>query len=491
MNENKKTLGDIKEFIDSSAVTYPALMSHNLGHRTLKFAMPIKQFIQISAVGSRKNIAEIESFKEEFHAQRDLLREHAKGLGRYTLMGLVKSEIQEKIELGEVISEEILSIQKELGEPPYASLQPLVTNIRRCNPGGDDLIAVDVGESFGRKTGVYDVTLSQQHLLWVVDGQHRREGFDMVLDFLSKVTRTFKYPKKGLYEPVNYSDQVMSDQVNTFWNRIFEIALTRASVSIECHLGLNERQEQQLFYDLNSKGRKVVQSLGFLYDRTDPINVFVAETLLDGGIIPFEPSDKDITNWSEDDGKITRKDINNVTSLLCTGKTSSKSATPTIVSKRKEFMIKFWEAIVGIENFGKPAAKSKTVVAQTVVLKALAKLANELVYGHQKILDHKGYDQLLISIINGGLDFSHENKLWHALLIDKDSREKQFPGISNYISIPDETNLDAGVVDINNNWVRFGSRHNDIFPRIGDSIRWKLKLSPRPSVVKALSEVAP
>ena len=50
----------------------------------------------------------------------------------------------------------------------------------------------------------------------------------------------------------------------------------------------------------------------------------------------------------------------------------------------------------------------------------------------------------------------------------------------------EETNLDAGVVDRSNNWIRFGSKHNDIFPRLGDVVRWKVGLKPRPSVAKSL-----
>ena len=65
-----------------------------------------------------------------------------------------------------------------------------------------------------------------------------------------------------------------------------------------------------------------------------------------------------------------------------------------------------------------------------------------------------------------------------------------FPGIEKYLHIPEETNLDAGVYDPQNKWVRFGNRHNDIFPRLGDVIRWKLGLKPRPSVTKSIMEAA-
>ena len=123
------------------------------------------------------------------------------------------------------------------------------------------------------------------------------------------------------------------------------------------------------------------------------------------------------------------------------------------------------------------------------MLKALAKLAFELCYGHVNIKDEDGYKKLLHSIRSQELDFSHENPIWLALFKkNNDERAKQYPGIEKYLYIPEETNLDAGVFDETNNWVRFGNRHNDIYPRLGDIIRWKINLSPRPSVQKALDE---
>ena len=46
-----------------------------------------------------------------------------------------------------------------------------------------------------------------------------------------------------------------------------------------------------------------------------------------------------------------------------------------------------------------------------------------------------------------------------------------------------------GTYDKTNEWVRFGSRHNDIYPRLGDTIRYSLKLQPRPSITKVLAKM--
>ena len=128
------------------------------------------------------------------------------------------------------------------------------------------------------------------------------------------------------------------------------------------------------------------------------------------------------------------------------------------------------------------------MAAQPVVLKAIAKLGYDLVYGHKNIMEKEAYEKLLNAIRTQEISFSHDNELWQALLVSSEEREKRFPGISKYVHVPSGTNLDAGIYDNENNWVRFGSRHNDIFPRLGDTIRWKLNLKPRQSVTKAIEK---
>ena len=479
------SLSDLDKATDSTAQTFKALIGKNLGSLTLKFSLPIKQFIDISAIGNRQNIKNIEGMKDEFHAQRNLIREHAVGLARYTLMGLVRSYIKDLENDGKNISEEINTIKKNLGDPPYASLQPLVTNIRNYDPRTNNIPINVIKNHLGQPTGVYDVTLSQKHLMWVVDGQHRREGFEIVLDFLRKVTRNYKYPKKGIFDP---HQDLISDTTQVFWLSILEMALSNSSVAIECHLGLSEQEEQQLFYDLNSKGRKVVASLAYEYDHTDAINKFVSKKLIEEKLLSFKVSPSDQSDWSKDDGSISRKDVNNVTSLLCLGKTSSKTSTPQIIADRESYLTKFWETICLVPDFGKPGAKMKTIIAQPVVLKSLAKLSFDLGYGHQQIQDKDGLGILFQKMRSGEIDFSHQNPIWRCLFLSNEERLKEFPGIEKYVFISDGINLDAGTYDPTNEWVRFGNRHNDIFPRLGDIVRFLVDLKPRPSITKAISD---
>jgi len=448
--------------------------------------MSLKDFIDGSTVGNRANIEKIEALSGEFHAQRNLDTAHASGLARYTLMGLVRALIQE---MGSNVDERILKIRDDLGNPAYVSLQPVVCNIRNCSPNGTDLRVRDVGEGRGLVTNAFEVSIGAKQHMWVVDGQHRRNGFQRVLEFLTKVNQTYKYPAKGLFVPNGYTNELIDHFTHNFWAKILELALSRATIAIECHLGLKEDEEQQLFYDLNSKTKKVIQSLAFQYDHTDPVNKFIAEEIIETNLLGFKPSEKDVSDWQKDDGAISRKDINTVTCLLALGKSNSKKSTPALIEARRDYLIRFWEIISKSNGFGEVNAKSNTVLAQPVVLKALGKLGFDLAHGHQNIKDEQGYKKLLDSIVSKELDFSHDNELWRALLMSNEDREEKFKGISEYLHIPSDINVDAGVFDEEKKWMRFGSRHNDIFPRLGDTIRYKLKLRPRPSVTKAIADL--
>ena len=311
----------------------------------------------------------------------------------------------------------------------------------------------------------------------------------------SKIMNSSNFIISSLYEVkfsvtkylnLEYQNKLFSDQIHDFWMSIHQMALTRCQVAVECHLGLNEQEEQQLFFDLNSKGKTVAKSLAYRFDHTDPINSFVADKLIGASILPFAPLDKDETNWHDDSGRLTRKDINNVTAILCLGTQSTKKSTPAVVKERAVFMTKFWKTISEVKDFGRAGAKSKCLAAQPVVLKALAKLSHDLAYGHQNIADPEEYKLLIESISSGKLDFSHKNVMWRALMMPQEERMKELPGLEKYLFIPSEINLDAGMYDVQNGWVRFGNKHNDIFPRLGDVIRWKLKLKVRTRVTKAI-----
>jgi len=478
------TLREAQGRVDSSAKTYPALVGENLGHTTLKFSLPISQVLQITKVANHQNISSIVSLQNEYEAQRNLMVNHAKKLAQYTLMGLVKSEIQNHEKTKGKVSMAIHELQNNLGKPAYTSLQPMVTNIRACEMGGGDIPAVDVGHKYGQTTGIYNVTLSNKHVLWVVDGQHRLEGFRMVLEFLKQVLRTCRYPKQTdfkLYAPNGLNNnQMLSEEILEFWEAVYDWAMHRATVSVECHLGLNKHEEQQLFFDLNSKGKKVETGLAFEFDHTDPINKAVKDIVIP--ILPFVPNLRDKNAFNVvDDGRLTRREVNKITQILCFGKTN-RHVAPREVQEKEQLITSFWQTIISIKHFGQPCWREKSVAAQSVTLKAVAFTIHRLVYGQNSLPREEAIKctQTIFEAIRSNLlSFSFNNPIWSSILVEKAEREKKLKGISEFVQINDEMVQTYGAVDLKRGKVRFGNRHNDIMVLLGDAISWQLSLPPR------------
>ena len=484
--ERVTTLDEVSHRVDSTAKTYPALVGENLGHTTLKFSLPINQLLQMSQVANSHNIKNIVSLEKEYEAQRGLVVPHAKKLAQYTLMGLVKSEIKSQEKIKGKVSSQIYELQNNLGRPAYTSLQPMVTNIRTCDPGGGNIPAVDVGETYGQTTGIYNVTLSNKHVLWVVDGQHRIVGFRMVLDFLKHVLRTCKYPRQAdisLYKPSGINnDQIISEEILGFWEAVYDWAMNRATVSVECHLGLNKHEEQQLFYDLNSKGKKVATGLSYKFDHTDPINTAVKNIVLP--ILPFVPNLRDKDQWvnAKDDGRLTRTEVNKITQILCLGKNVSRHITPKEIQDKYDLIQTFWETLLSIKHFGEPDWREKTVAAQSVTLKALAFTVHRLVFSVNSLPREEAIkctQRLFEAIRSDLLSFSFDNPIWRVVVLPKVEREKILKGINKSLSLNEDKVQTYGFVFENTNKVRYGNRHNDIMVHLGDAICWQLNLPSR------------
>ena len=86
----------------------------------------------------------------------------------------------------------------------------------------------------------------------VVDGQHRKVGFELVTDFLESVQKNWKYPKISIFRPADYADTPLSESLHDFWQDVLEVAIVDSEVCLEVHLGLDLDQEQQMFVDLKT-----------------------------------------------------------------------------------------------------------------------------------------------------------------------------------------------------------------------------------------------
>jgi hypothetical protein len=119
------------------------------------------------------------------------------------------------------------------------------------------------------------------------------------------------------------------------------------------------------------------------------------------------------------------------------------------------------------------------VLAQPVVVKAVAKLVYDLGFGRRRdATAGEDLERLLQGLSQ--VNFSHTNPVWRFYELTEQDRIKQkLNGLRDYLPDGGDTNRNIGTFDSQNKWMKFGTRHNDIYPIIGDMIRWMLKLPSR------------
>jgi hypothetical protein len=465
-------LGSIDDLLDegdSSARPYKVFIGHNLGSRTFLFSAPIFEFFKMSDVANQRGD------DNNPVAQRKLDMKHAKKLAIYTLKGLVSAAVERRKMEKKPIPDKFTEILDQLGRQPYLSIQPIVVNIRSCEKNGQNIAG---GRLYTKEneTAGFKIFLSQKDILWVVDGQHRRKAMHMVFEFLDGIRTNQKYPgkKTSLYQYPGGSE--ISAEESLVWEEAYQTAKAFCTIAVEVHLGLNIDEERQLFHDLNNLGKKVESGLALDFDNSNPVNLYIKEEL-ELEILDWEVVSKDIVNWQDDEGAITRKDLVSVNARIFLNKGNISGATPPAVENKKKIVSKFWSEVQNIPSIGQPKSKMKTVAAQPVMLKALAKLVYDLAWGRAK--DDKNLELLLAGI--SSIDFSHQNPMWKYYSLSMEERKNSgLEELANYLpSDEDGHNRDIGGFDPKLGVMRFGAKHNDIFPILGDMIRWKLNLPSR------------
>lgn len=444
-----------------SSTPVDVLASFNLGSDTLTMRLPIGQFIGMSDIPNEGAVA------AEEVAQRSLDRVHASGIATYMLKGLVSAAIKYRKSQG-LETWAFERILERLGAQPYYSLQPIVVNI----PARLDELSYTVQQNTAGDDLTVRVKFPPSLTMWVIDGQHRRWAMTLVLEFLRHVLNYREYPKKGSLYPVDKGHAMTPGELEV-WREVQTIANNVCTVTIEAHLGLDVEAQRQLFHDLNNLGKKVSAGMAFDFDSSNPINLFIKETLIDDGVLKAAVTEKDITDWQKHDGSMARKDVVAVNSILFLNKTNLKGASPVKVQEMEEVAVELWHAISNIKDFGEVGAKQKTVAAQPVVLKALAKLAYDFAVGRKANQDHL---RILLEGIEK-IDFSHGNPMWRYYELTDHERATLVPGLTDYLP-KDDGNRDVGGTD-DEGRMRFGAKHNDIYPILGDMIRWTLKLPSR------------
>lgn len=411
-------------------------------------------------------------------AQRKLDMKHATDIAKYFLKGLIYAAERKKIKQILPISDEFKEIMKNLGTQPYLSIPPLVASYRNCEPNGSN-IAVRAMTGKDGETGCFKIFLKPGDVLWVVDGQHRRKGLQLVYEFLNEVISNQKYPGRSSLYPTKSKEPLSAADIDV-WADCFEM-LQYIHLAVEIHLGLKIEQERQLFHDLNNLGKRVERSLALDFDMSNPINRFIKEDIIFSifDSVSYDISYKEKPNWQESGSNITRRDLAAINAVLFLSKSNISGASAPDVESKKDTAIKFWEQVIQIPNFIDESAKQLTVTAQPVVLKALAKLTYDFFFGKNKEwTTPENQEKLLNSFTT--FDFSHQNPLWRYYLLTEEERvANNLNGLEEYLPSTEEGNRDLGGYDSDSQIFRFGAKHNDIFPIIGDMIRWKIGLPAR------------
>lgn len=389
-------------------------IGHNLGNRNFLMQMPMHEFYGMSEVANDVGR------DGDTVAQRKLDLVHAHKLAMYILKGLVSAAIERREILHKPPSETLSEVMRRLGKQPYMAIQPLVVNIRNCNPRGVDIRGDRMLDSRTEETAAFKVFLSQRHVLWVVDGQHRRKAMQMVFEFLESVRAARIYPKKGSLAGALDGEPVPPEELKV-WEECFEVARTYCTLVIEVHLGLVPEEERQLFHDLNRLGKKVDTNLALQFDNSNPVNLFIKEQLIDK--LGLKVIGTDVKQWEDDEGGIARKDVVNVNAILFLNRTNISGATPSMVEGKEEIAYRYWTAVSAIPGFGEDKAHEKTIAAQPVVLKAIAKLVYDFKFSNRRPDNGDDITELLLARITE-IDFSHDNPMWRYYSMSADERLK-------------------------------------------------------------------
>jgi hypothetical protein len=473
------TLDDVLDGGDTSEKPVKAFIGHNLGNRTFLMMLPMHEFFGMSEVANDPGR------DGETVAQRKLDPAHAHKLATYILKGLVSAAIDFRESRDQPVPQAMREVLKKLGPQPYLSLQPIVVNIRDCNVRGTDIRGIRLLDKTTEETTGFKIFLSQRHVLWVIDGQHRRKAMQLVFEFLDGLRSARTYPKKGNLVPFGDGQAIDSDEVQV-WEECFERARTFCTVAVEVHLGLQPDEERQLFHDLNRLGKKVDTNLALQFDNSNPVNLFIKERLMEElglGVV-----ESDVKNWADDDGRVVRKDLVAVNAILLLNRTNINGATPQMIENRTDTAVWFWSAVRDIDGFGEERAREKTVAAQPVVLKALAKLVFDFSFSNRRPDDGDDLTERLLSSLNE-VDFSHDNPMWQYYSLNEEQRlAGGLTGLADYLPLDETGNRDIG--SYQGEFMRFGAKHNDIYPILGDMIRWKLKLPSRRQPQMQLVEAA-
>ena len=469
-------LGDLKRSGARTDFNAPVLTGFNMGNRTLSLTLTMEQFRENSDVANEARIVEMNGDRGDI-AQRPLDEKHAKAIALYMLRGLLVSVRQQWLADDRHVPDELEDLLSDLGEGPYQGLQPFTGNIRHCAPGGADL---DIEQ---RPDGKLVIFLRQGQLIYVIDGQHRRHAYEIMISWLKELMASSRYKKRGgVYIPDEREELGLTQAELEVWAAVLEMARSHFTVDVTVHLGLKPGQEKQLFHDLNNLGKKPDAALAQAFDQANPVTVFVrkvieGEDLLGGIVISDQGSKKGRKKEVEETATIYRDDLVSSNALLFAGKTNQAGVSANTVSLHSDYGRRFWKAVASQDHFGEEGWEGKTLLSEPVMIKALAALA--FTFHGSREENHALRDKLLAALEARTIDFGHKDPLWSIYFKDDAEREAEDPKLAIYLT-PDAGR--KGYAFWQGDHLSFAQNTRDIFRYLGDLIRWKLDLPPRPGV---------
>jgi hypothetical protein len=454
------------------------LTGFNMGNRTLGLSLTMEQFREHSDVANEARILETGGDRSEI-AQRPLDEKHAKSIALYMLRGLLVAVRHNWEDEGRHVPTELEDLLSDLGEGPYQGLQPFTGNIRACAPGGADL---DLEE---RSDGKLVLFLRQGQLIYIIDGQHRRHAYELMVSWLKEMMATGKYVSKrrgAIYVREDIEDMRLSGSELEIWSAVIELARSHFTVDITVHLGLRPEQEKQLFHDLNNLGKKPDAALSQAFDQANPISVFIrteieSDKLLGNIKISDSGSKKGRKPEDNEPATIYRDDLVSSNAMLFAGATNQAGIIASGVTPHKEYGRAFWKAVAAQDNFGEDGWEAKTLLAEPVMIKALAQLAYTFHDSREK--DIKLRDHFIADLAAKKIDFSHQDPLWAIYFESDEERAAKDPKLNDYLT-PDSGRKSYAVWQ--GDRLTFASNTRDIARYLGDLIRWKLEMPPRPGI---------
>ena len=234
---------------------------------------------------------------------------------------------------------------EHLGRQPYMAVQPIVANIGAATRQGKDIRGERMLDSRTQETAAFKIYLAQRHVLWVIDGQHRRKGMQMIFDFLETV-RGQRAPSER--KPLRRKGwRPLTPEETAAWEECFEGFPGRTAPSWLKSISASRRKKNANFSTtLISSSKEFDANLALQFDNSNPINLFIKETLISK--LNLRVTEFDIKNWAEDDGAIPRKDLVAVNALLFLNKTNISGATPAMMEGKSEIGHRFWTAIMAL-----------------------------------------------------------------------------------------------------------------------------------------------